>query len=276
MKKLLLLLIGAGTAVYSSAQTLPKPSPGAEIEQQIGATEIEISYSRPGAKERTVFGELVPFQKLWRFGANSATTITTEHALTFAEGELKAGTYSVFAIPNDDIWVIIFNTDTKASTDEYTKEKDALRVKAKSTENPFTETFTLGFDNIKEESASLVILWEKTKVELPFTLNTKENSIANIKAAVEKGEDLNSVYNNAANYYYGSLKDNKTALEYVNKSVALGEDYRNLFLQARILYDLGEKDKAIEIGSRANEYAGKNASIGYQNFISGTISKWSK
>lgn len=276
MKKLLLLLIGAGTAIYSSAQTLPKPSPGAEVEQQIGATEIEINYSRPGAKDRTVFGELVPFDKLWRFGANSATTISTEHTLIFEEGKLEAGTYAVFAIPNKDSWEIIFNTDTKASADDYNQEKDALRVKAAVSENAFTETFTLSFDNIRDESATFVVLWEKTKVAVDFKLNTKENSIANINEAVEKGEDLSSVYNNAANFYFSSLKDNKTALDYVNKSVELGADYRNLFLQARILAEQGKKDEALNIANKALDLAKENASIGYQNFISGTIEKWSK
>lgn len=126
MKKLLLLLAVAGTTFYASAQTLPKPSPEAEVEQLIGATEIELNYSRPGVKNRKVFGELVPFDKLWRFGANAATTISTEHSLFFQGKELKAGTYSVFAVPNKTTWEIIFNTDTKATTDSYSSDKTVL------------------------------------------------------------------------------------------------------------------------------------------------------
>ena len=221
---------------------------------------------------RAVFGELVPYGKLWRFGANDATTISTDHSLFFESGELPAGTYSVLAIPNEGAWEIIFNKDENARTEEYSEAKDALRVKAKASDNSFTET--LGFDNLRDESATLVILWEKTKVEVPFKVKTNENSIANIKKAIAEGDDLSSVYNNAANFYYSSLEDSKMALDYVNKSVKLGEDYRNLFLKARILFDLGEKDEAVKTGKKSLEYAQKNASKGYQNYISNTIEKW--
>jgi len=276
MKKLLLLLIGAGTALYSSAQTLPKPSPHSEVEQMVGATEIEIVYSRPGVKDRTIFGELVPFNQLWRFGANGATTITTEHTLFFENGELQPGTYSIFAIPEEDHWQIIFNTDATASTDQYTESKDVFRIDVEAVEHSFTENFTIGFDNIRDASASLVAFWENTKIEVPFTVDTKGNAIKNINAAIEKGENLGTVFYNAANFYYSSLKDNDAALAYVNKSIAIEKNYRNLFLQARIMYDLGKKDEAIKIGNAAMDDATKNASKGYQGFISSTLAKWAK
>ena len=120
------------------------------------------------------------------------------------------------------------------------------------------------------------MLWEKTRVEVPFTLNTKENAISNIEDAIKEGENLSAVFSNAANYYYSSLKDNKTALEYVNKSINLEENYRNLFLKARINYDSDQKDAAIKLAKKALVDAEKNASKGYQNFISGTLEKWSK
>ena len=275
IKHLLTVCFVAGTTLYASAQTLPKPSPGAEVEQTVGATEIQIEYSRPGVKGRTIFGDLVPFDKVWRFGANSATTIEIEHSLFIGGEELKAGTYSMFATPGKTSWTIVFNTDTKASSDSYDTKKDALRVITKPVENSFTETFTLGFDNISDTSANIVVLWENTKVAIPFTVNTKENSIANIKEAIKEGDDLNSVYNNAANFYYGTMKDNKTALEYVNKSISLKEDYRNLFLKARII-SATNKVEAVTIATKALELAKKDGSVGYQNFISGTIAKWNK
>lgn len=276
MRKLLLLLAVVGTALFASAQTLPKPSPGAEVAQTVGATNIELNYSRPGVKGRTIFDKLVPFEKLWRFGANDATTITTEHSLFFEGQELKAGTYSVFAMPGKESWVVFFNTDTKATTDSYSDEKTVLKVEAKVSENSFTESLFIGFDNVKDESASIVALWEKTKVEIPFTVNTKENSIKNIEAAVKVGENLESVYYNAANYYYGSAKDNKMALKYVEKSLKEGENYRNLFLQGRIMYDLGKKDDGIKYTKKALKLAEKDGSVGYQNFIKGTLDKWTK
>lgn len=134
----------------------------------------------------------------------------------------------------------------------------------------------IGFDNIKNESAEIIVLWEKTKVTIPFTLNTKENSIKNIEAAISEGEDLESVYYNAANFYFGSEKDYKTALKYVDESLKQGKNYRNLFLKGRIKYELGNEKEAISLTNSALKLAEKNASVGYQNFIKGTLSKWSK
>lgn len=275
MRKLSLLLLSVAAATFSFAQVLPKPSPTSELEQAVGATDIELEYSRPSVKDRKVFGELVPYEKLWRFGANSSTTIKTNHSLFFDGKELKAGTYSVFAIPNKDSWEIIFNTDKSASTDEYAEKNDALRVKAKAVENSFTESFTLNFDKLRDESASLVVLWEKLKVEIPFTVNTKENAAKNIADAIEKS-DIGKVYNNAANYYYGTLKDYKKALEFVEKSMTMKETYGNTFLKARVIYELGKKDEAVKLANKALEIAKADKATGYVNFIEGTLTKWAK
>ncbi len=277
MKKLLSLLIIVGTSVYVNAQNLTKNSPEAEVEQAVGATTIKIKYSRPGVKERTIYGGLVPFDKMCRFGANSATNITSEHSLFFNDKELKAGTYSVFAIPGKESWEILFNTDTKATVNSYDKDKTVLIVKGKVSENSYTESLLIGFDNLRDESASIIALWEKTKVEIPFTVNTKENSESNIKNAIEKGEDLGSVYNNAASYYYSSAKDYKQALKYVEESIKLESNYRNYFMKARIIYELDDKKKAKELAKKSLEMSkDQNASIGYQNYISETIEKWEK
>jgi tetratricopeptide (TPR) repeat protein len=277
MKKLLSLLVIVGSTVYSNAQSLPKNSPESEVEQTVGATTIKIEYSRPGVKERTIYGGLVPFDKIWRFGANSATNITSEHSLFFNDKELKAGTYSVFAIPGKESWEIIFNTDTKATVNSYDNEKTVLKVKGKVSENSYTESLYIGFDNLRDESASIIALWEKTKVEIPFTVNTKENSENNIKNAIEKGEDLGSVYNSAASYYYSGAKDYKQALEYIEESIKLESNFRNHFMKARIIYELGDKKKAKELANKSLEMSKDgNASVGYQNYISETIEKWGK
>lgn len=276
MKKIVSLLVAVGSVVYSSAQVLPKNSPKAEVEQIVGATEIEIEYSRPGVKERTIFGELVPFDKVWRFGANDATTISSEHSLFFDGKELKAGTYSVFAIPSKEAWKIIFNTDTDATEESYDEAKNVLIVNGTVSENSYTESLIIGFDKLKNESASIIVLWEKTKVEIPFTVKTQENATSNIEKAIAKGENLASVYNHAAYYYYSSLKDYKEALVYVKKSIKLGTTFRNLFMKARIDFELGNKEEAIKLAKESLEIAKEKGSEGYQNYIKGTIEKWEK
>lgn len=275
MKRIFSVLAIVGTTLAVNAQNLPKSSPKTEVEQFVGATAIEIDYSRPGVKERTIFGGLVPFDQLWRFGANSATTIETDHSLFFDGKELKAGTYSVFAIPGKETWEILFNTDKDASVETYDERKTILKTTGKVSENSFTESLYIGFDNIKDESANIVALWEKTKVEIPFTVKTKENSISNIKKAIKEGDDLANVYSNAANYYY-SIKDSKQALTYVNESIKIESNFRNLFLKARITFEAGDKKEAISTGKKALELADKAGAIGYKNYIKGTIEKWEK
>ncbi len=278
MKKIMLTLLIGLMVLSSQAQELPRPSPLGKVSQIVGVTEVSLEYYRPGAKDRVVFGELVPYGKIWRFGANACTKITTTDALKFGKNTLKPGTYSIFAFPGEDgNWEFAFNTDIEqGGTTDYTAEKDVFRVTAKAEKNSFTETFTLGFDNIRSGSADLVMEWENLKVAIPFTVNTNEIAEKNIKAAIAKGENLGDVYNNAANYYYSSMDDAKQALELVEKSIKIEEGYRNLFLKARIIADMGEKAKAITYAEKALALAKAADNKGYTNFISGTIANWKK
>ncbi len=279
MRKLsMMLALVSIISLGVNAQTLPKPSPTGEVEQNIGVATVTLEYSRPGVKDRKIFGELLPYGELWRLGANACTKISTDEVLYFDNGQLAPGTYAMFAIPNSDgTWDIIFNSDTKQDgTTDYSKDKDVLRVKAKAVENSFTETLTLGFDKIRNESASLVILWEKLRVDVPFTLKTDEAAKRNIDNAVKKGEKLDKVYNSAANYYF-SNKDYSTALDYVEKSIKIKESYSGLFLKARILKAQGGKDsEAISLAEKALDIAKKENAKGYADFISGTLASWKK
>lgn len=277
MKKQIVMLTAVGTAFFSAnAQSLPKPSPFAEVKQEIGAAKVSLEYSRPSAKGRTVFGNVVPYGELWRLGANASTKISTNESLYFGGNELKAGTYALLAIPNSNgTWEIIFNTDIKGGTADYSKENDVFRVTASAKENSFTETFYIGFDNLKNESASLAILWENLRVDVPFTLKTDEIAKRNIEEAIKKGENLDKVYNNAANYFF-SNKDNQTALAYVEQSLKLQETYSALFLKARILKGNGNDKEALALAENALKLAEKDNAKGFADFISGTIKQWSK
>ena len=278
MKKTILSLTLALVTLCASAQLLPKPSPSGTVTQVVGATEISLDYSRPGVKGRKIFGELLPFGELWRLGANSATTLTTANDLKFGNNVLKAGSYALFATPKaDGTWEIAFNTDTKQSgTADYSAAKDVFRLTAKVEENSFTETLFIGFDKVGESGASVVILWENARVELPFTVNTKEVALKNIDEAIKKGENLGDVYYNAANYHFSSLQDNKQALKYVEKSLKLKENFRNVFLKARILEKSGKKKEAISLAKDALKLAEAAGSKGYAGFISSTLEAWSK
>ncbi|MCB0510244.1 MAG: DUF2911 domain-containing protein [Bacteroidetes bacterium] len=275
MKNLLLIIATFLMAMSTSAQTLPKPSPLGTNSQVVGVTSVSFEYSRPGVKDREIFGGLLAYGELWRFGANSATKFTIDTDIKFEEGILAAGSYAMFAIPNKDMWTIIFNKDTKQSgTESYSQDLDALRVKVKAMENSFTETFTLGVDNVRNDGASLVMLWDKTKLEIPFTVETNKLAEYNIQEAEKKGENLADVYGNAANFYYGTLKDYNKALAYADKSIKLGENYRNVFMKARILKELGNTKEATTLATKALDLATKEDAKGYMNFISGTLDSW--
>lgn len=260
----------------SYAQELPRPSPLGKTTQVVGVTEVSVEYYRPGVKDRTIFGGLVPYGELWRFGANGATLFSTPDALTFGDSKLPAGTYAVFAIPNENgTWEIIFNSDTEqGGTANYTKEKDVLRVQAKAQVGAFTETFTITFDVIRNNSAQLVVLWENLRVEVPFEVNTNELALKNIDEAIAKGEKLDEVYSNAADFYYSTINDNAKALELVDKSLKAKESFRGLFLKARILEKDGKKMDAIKLATKALSLAEAAGSKGYANFISNTLKAW--
>lgn len=279
MKNLVLVVATFLIGMSINAQTLPKPSPLGSSSQLVGVTSISFEYSRPSVKEREIFGALIPFGELWRFGANSATKITIDTELNFAEGVLPAGSYAVFAIPREGVWEIIFNKDTEqGGTADYDEKKDALRLAVEPMENSFTETFTLGVNKIRNEEAVIVMLWENVRIELPFTVATNEYAIKNIEAAVneKEGKDLANVYQNAANFYYSSLKDYDMALVYADKAISMGENYRNLFMKARIMKEVGGKSEAMKLAQTALAYAEKEEAKGYADFIARTLETWKK
>lgn len=276
MKKMILTLLVGLMVLSSYAQELPRPSPWGKSSQVVGVTEVSVEYYRPGVKNRTIFGGLVPYGELWRFGANGATIFTTADELHFGDHKLAPGSYAVFAIPNENgTWEIIFNTDTEqGGTTDYTAEKDVFRVQAKAQVGAFTETFTITFDDVKTNSANMVVLWENLRVNIPFEVNTNQLAMRNIDEAIAKGEDLSSVYGNAANYYFSTMGDYDKALSVVEESIKLGEDFRNLFLKARILEVQNKNEEAIKLATKALELAEEAGSNGYANFISGTLAAW--
>jgi hypothetical protein len=277
MKKLLLSL--AVGLIFGSvqAQELPQPSPHCKIEQKVGLTDITLDYSRPGVKGRTVFGELVPYDKVWRFGANKNTMVTFSTDAKIAGKDLKAGTYSVFATPSKGEWTIAFNSNIEQwGEGEYTTEKDVLSVKVKASEHHMHETFTIEINTITNNSGVIAMVWEKVKVEIPFTVDTDANAKNNIEEALKKGEDLDKVNYAAARYYHSSKKDSKTAMEYCDKSLKIKETHRAMYLKAQILNADGKKDDAIKTAMKAKELATKAESKGWADYIQENIDKWKK
>lgn len=278
MKKLALLFISGIMSSVLIAQELPQPSPLSKLEQKVGLTDISIVYSRPSVKGRTIFGGLEAYDKVWRLGANACTKFTCSSDIEFGGTSVKAGTYAMFAMPSENNgWTIILNTDTEQwGAGSYDEAKNIASISVKTIENSMTETLTIGVENIKNSGASISIEWEKVKVSVPFTVNTNANVTANIDAAIEKGENLDKVYYNAASYAFKSLADSKKAMDYLDQSFAIKKTYNALFLKAQILKKEGDTDMAIQTAEKALKLAEAAEKTGWVDYIQGNITDWKK
>lgn len=162
-----------------NAQDKPAASPLGKVYQRLGVTDVEVEYSRPGVKGRSIFSAdgLVPYGKLWRTGANSATKISFSTDVMIGGKTVPAGTYAIFSIPGADEWTIIFNSNpNQGGTGNYEESKDVVRVTAETQELPFSvENFTIIFNNVKPTSADLIMYWDNALVSVPISVkNTWE------------------------------------------------------------------------------------------------------
>lgn len=274
MRKLFFALTIGAFIGTTTAQELPVPSPACKIEQRVGLTDVTIEYSRPGVKERKIFGDLVPYNKVWRFGANKNTLITFSTDVTIDGKELKAGTYSVFATPNKEEWTVAFNTDTEQwGAGNYTSEKDALSMKVKPEEVKKHESFTLMIGDIHVDHATICMVWDNVKIKIPFKIKTDQIAMANIESAIKEGKDLDVVYYMAARYFHSSKKDVKTAMEYIEKSLNVKEGFKCLFLKAQILEEEGKNKEAIDAAEKAMKLAQKEGNDGWADYINETLKR---
>ncbi len=247
MKYQLLSLALVFVSIIAQAQSLPipPPSPLQTVKQQFGASFIEISYSRPGAKGRNVFGDVVPFGKLWRTGANAATTIEFGDDVTIDNTKVAKGKYGLVTIPNQNEWQIIITKDLNVtSATAYKVENDVVRIPVKPlTLKDEVETFTIDVSDIKPTSAQVQLKWAKTLVA--FTVSTEiDNAV--MKAIEKEMATDKRPFHQAANYYFENNKDLTKALEWSSKAV---ENNPNAFwmshLKAKIQFKLGDLNGAV-------------------------------
>jgi hypothetical protein len=243
-----ILCLSAGMA--QAQLTLPMPSPKSTLKQTVGLTDITIDYSRPGAKDRVVFGQVVPYDKVWRTGANSATTIEVTDDIQVQGQKLAKGKYAIMTIPGQNEWTIIFSKNLGVTTDTYKESDDVLRVKAKPRASDFTETFTINIDSIRNDGGILVFDWEKIEVPVTIKVPTNDKALASIKGATEGAWNT---YARSANYYVENNLDLAPALELVNKSISLKETYYNTWVKAQILAKQGNYKDAANLAEKSME-----------------------
>ena len=241
----------------------PAASPTCTIKQHFGLTDVEIVYSRPGMKGRTIFGSLVPYDKVWRTGANNATKITFSTPVKLNGAEIPAGTYALFTIPGENEWTIIISKNVTQSALQYDEKADVVRVKATPVKLAETiETFTIEFNNITDESAVLNLVWEKTVVPIKLEVELAGKLMPQIEAMMAS-DGKNKPYYQAAMFYYDHGQDLQKARKWVDAAIAAREAHYIVHLKAKILAKLGDKEGAIAAAKRSIELAIKANDTGY-------------
>src|SRR5258708_5635815 len=259
-KTLLISLLAAGATVAAIAQQppppfpTPRPSPKASIMQTVGLTDVTITYSRPAVKKRQIWGTLVPYDEVWRTGANEATVFTVSDDVTINGAALPKGTYSLHTIPGKDEWTIIFNkTANQWGSFSYDAAQDALRVKAKPEKAAFREWMSFEFPELTLEtfSARVVFRWEN--IAVPFTIGTDTASkvMEKAKAAVTAAAPTDWQTPNRAATFALTINDTQDALKWVHPSLKINENINNLYLKARIQAAAGNKAEAEKTARKA-------------------------
>ncbi|MCC7233365.1 MAG: DUF2911 domain-containing protein [Bacteroidia bacterium] len=263
----LLLFVWFGSHSATAQLRLPQPSPHATVSQTIGLTDITIDYSSPGVKGRTIFGGLVPYDKIWRTGANSATTITFSNPVEIEGTNVPEGTYSVFTIPGEAGWLVILNKNKTASTGDYKEAEDLMRIKVKPQASPFRERMAFLFSDFTDNQGTINLEWDKTRVS--FVVKTPTEKFAE--------ENINNVlggswraYNSAARYMM-EKKNYDKALEYVDKSINLTSDWFNNWTKSQVLSELGKKADALKYAQTAKMLGDKSEGFFFKDQVEKAI-----
>jgi tetratricopeptide (TPR) repeat protein len=236
----------------------PQASQHAVVKQRVGLTDIELDYSRPNKNDRVIFGNLVPFDKPWRTGANQPTRIKTSGPVKFADKEVPAGEYVLYTIPGANQWTFVLSRNLKAQAlTDHKPEDEAARVTAKSSllVGAPAETFTIGFEDLRANSATLYLEWDKTRVPVKLTTSDVEKVMQGIDAAVKSGKEQDAnFYYSAGSFYFDQNKDLPQALKWVDQAVAKNPNaYFMQYKKAQILAKLGQKKEAIAAAEKSIE-----------------------
>ena len=280
MKKIIIALTLVILSLNIEAQVkIPQASPKCTLEQAVGLIDVAIQYSRPSAKGRVIFGNLVPFGKLWRTGANENTTISFSDDVIIDGKTLKKGKYALFTTPKADNWEIVFYsaTDNWGNPETWDESQVALRTTAKSESlcKP-VESFTIGIQSLDNNFANLELSWEKTMASIKFEVPTQKKAMESIDRSLA-GPSAGD-YFSAAQFYYQSNGDMNKALTFVNKALEMNKDKPFFYYRQKSLIQakLGDKKGAIETAklSLAAATAAKNND--YVKMNNDSIAEWSK
>ncbi len=278
MKKLLLVAFMAITAVAATAQIkTPAPSPASEIEQVVGLTDVIVAYSRPSMKGRTIFGDLVPYDAVWRTGANANTKITFSTPITFGGTEVKAGTYALYTKPMKNAWEVYLYSDSEnwGTPATWDASKVAAMTKVTPIEMPMdVETFTITLDDLTNDGANIGIMWADTYVGVPFGVPANKTVLADIEKMMS-GPSAGDLY--AAAVYLSSTDQNlPKAKEYMDKAMTMIEKpgFWQLRQQSLIQAKTGDKKAAIKTAQASLAAAEAAGNMDYVKMNKDSLKEW--
>jgi Protein of unknown function (DUF2911). len=281
MKKLFFLTALLAAFFTANAQIkTPAASPVAKISQEVGLIKVDVEYSRPSAKGRKVFGDLVPYGSMWRTGANASTKVTFSEDAKVAGSPVPKGTYALYTLPGEKEWSVIIYKNTSYWGVPEPKDFKEEDVQARVTVpvmpiRDMVESFTINIGNLRNNAADLEIMWENTKVVVPIMVDTDSKVMKAIETTMS-GPSAND-YNAAARYYYEEKKDMAQALVWVDKALEKGGDrFWILRLKANILAELGRYKEAIAIAEKSTELAKKEGNEDYPRMNDKSIMEWKK
>ena len=272
------ILLFVGCLGFSQINT-PRFSPATEIKQMVGLTEIEVQYSRPSMRGREIFGNLVPYDKIWRTGADNSTKISFTTDVMVDGNSIKAGTYSIFSIPNQNEWTVMFYSDVElwGVPRDWTDDKIVFSSTYKVNKIKPVETFTISFDDLTNNDVNMSISWEKSSVNIKIDVPTR--------SMVEK--DINNVLNDnpkASDYYAAAVfyrQENvnlSQALLWMNKAIEMFENPRFYhYRQQSLLMAANNKfSDAVDAANKSLDDAIKADNQSYVKMNRRSIDEWSK
>lgn len=267
-----LILCGVGGAARADLE-LPRPSPFAKVSQTVGYTDITVDYSSPGVKGRKIWGNVVPYDKMWRAGANNATKVTFSRDVMFAGKPLPAGTYAFFVIPTKGAWTVILNkkADQPGTGAGYNQADDVLRVSITPKSAPMRERLAYLVTDFTDDKASLDLEWERLRLAIPIGLDTAKQAQAAIDGAID---NVWRTYANAARYMLETKKDTATGMKLIDQSLALKEDWFNLWIKAELQAAQGHYADARTTGQKAYDLGSKSPMFFLKDEITKTLASW--
>lgn len=261
--------------VLAEELPVPRESPRASVSQVVGITRIAIEYHRPAVKGRTIWGELVPYDKVWRLGANEATTIEFSDPVKVAGREVPAGTYGFFAIPGKEKWTLILNKRSRQwGAFAYKTEEDVLRFAVTPETAPATEWMTFSLSPAGRNELRVEFAWEKVRLSFPVEVDVDRIVWARYDAALADPKADWDAYLTAANYALNQGQRLEDAMTWIDTSISKQASFWNYETKAKLLHRQGKTKEALPHLEKALALSRGKTPQGYQDALEKLKREW--